>query len=224
MQTKASGGKLGGMTMIEAIVVLGTLMVLAAMLLPPMTGCRCKATRTSCVNNLKQMGTAFRIWSNDNGDQNPWEVSTNAGGSKEFALTGEAFTHFQAMSNELGQFPKVLICPADTARAAAIDFAHFGDSNVSYFIGLSVTSTNDNPSLFLSGDRNLTDNGGIRRGRVTLTTRSLVNWGPGLHTVKKGAPAGNVVLADGATQQWDSPGLRFALKQPGATPNTLVFP
>ena len=189
MQTKASGGKLRGMTMIDAMVVLGILMALAAMLIPPMTGRKCKATRISCVNNLKQMGTAFRIWANDNGDQNPWEVSTNAVGSKEFALTDEAFPHLQAMSNELGQSPKVVICQADTAREAALDFAHFGDSNVSYFLGLSVTSTNDNPSLFLSGDRNLTDNGGIRRGRVTLTTRVWSIGGRGCTRSKK-APGG----------------------------------
>jgi hypothetical protein len=72
-----------------------------------------QAERTQCVNNLKQLGLAMRIWEGDNNDKFP--------------------TSLVVMSNELSTV-KILICPSDTARQSykTLTFGQFQDSMTSY--------------------------------------------------------------------------------------------
>src|SRR5580704_16060259 len=42
------------------------------------------AVRIYCVNNLKQTGLAFRIWSGDNGGKYPMATFTNRAGAVEY--------------------------------------------------------------------------------------------------------------------------------------------
>jgi len=72
-----------------------------------------EADRVKCVNNLKQIGLAMRIWAGDNNDKYP--------------------TSLVVMSNELST-TKILICPNDTARQpyASLGFQQFQDNMTSY--------------------------------------------------------------------------------------------
>ena len=70
-----------------------------------------KALSIQCVNNLKQIGLAARIWASDNQDTYPPD--------------------FLSMSKQLYS-PKILVCPADTNRAIAATFAIYTDANCSY--------------------------------------------------------------------------------------------
>lgn len=70
-----------------------------------------KAQRIACVNNLKQLGLAARIWATDNGDVLPPDIVS--------------------MSNEIAA-PKILVCPADTGRQPASDWFSFSAGNTSY--------------------------------------------------------------------------------------------
>src|ERR1700729_2621602 len=103
-------------TLIELLVVLAVVAILAALLLPG-THSVSKAPRISCVNNLKQVGLAFRMWSDDGGDKYPTAYSTNQGGTLEYVATGDVFRHFQRLSNELAT-TRILVCPADTRQPA----------------------------------------------------------------------------------------------------------
>lgn len=70
-----------------------------------------RATTIACVNNMKQIGLAARVWALDNADIYP--------------------TNFLCMSNELST-PKILVCPADTNRVVAANFSTYSDANSSY--------------------------------------------------------------------------------------------
>lgn len=87
-----------------------------------------RAQRIACVNNLKQLGLAARIWATDNGDVLPPDLLS--------------------MSNEIIA-PKILVCPADTARKPAASWAEFSLANVSYeFLGPSASETEPQRVVF----------------------------------------------------------------------------
>ncbi|HKS37564.1 MAG TPA: hypothetical protein VJW76_10270, partial [Verrucomicrobiae bacterium] len=87
--------------------------IIAGMTLPALAKAKDRAASIRCVNNLKQMGLAARIYATDHNDAFPPD--------------------FLSMTNELVS-PKVLVCPLDSnpAAAAASDWAGFDPSWNSY--------------------------------------------------------------------------------------------
>jgi prepilin-type N-terminal cleavage/methylation domain-containing protein len=216
MKIRQTTNQTRGMTLIEVLVVVVIVFIFAAMLIPTSHGGN-KARRIACVNNLKQIGLAFRVWEGDNGGKFPMEISATNIDAMKLITSGKAYILWQMMSNEL-YTPKILWCPADAKYNFGTNFTTgFSDANISYFFGLDVT-TNETQML-LAGDDNLAVNDvPARTGILTLWTNSPVAWTAARHKL-----VGNIGLADGSVQQITTGGLISAISNEAA-PSRLVIP
>jgi prepilin-type processing-associated H-X9-DG protein/prepilin-type N-terminal cleavage/methylation domain-containing protein len=222
MNPRVSHQKTAAMTLVEVLVVVAVLAVLAALLLPALGAARRKARLITCNGELKCIGLSFRIWEGDHTNLYPMRVSTNFGGTLEYVERGEMFRHFQVMSNELAT-PKMVICPSDT-RQPAKDFCQaFGNTNISYFVG--VDSVEPQPptyltaQMLLSGDRNLVGGTKLASRILEITTNQTVGWSSEMHNGR-----GNIGLADGSVATVGDSGLINLLHQTGVATNRLAIP
>ena len=62
---RGTQAKHGAFTLIELLVVIAIIAILAAILFPVFAGAREKARQTSCLSNMRQLGTATRMYFDD---------------------------------------------------------------------------------------------------------------------------------------------------------------
>lgn len=108
-----AGMALGGLILgYIGSVLIFAIAILAALLLPALSKAKQRAQTIQCVNNLKQVGLATRMWSTEHNALLP--------------------SDFLSMSNEL-MTPRILVCPGDTGREKAESWSEFDPLlNVTY--------------------------------------------------------------------------------------------
>src|SRR6266849_1476362 len=162
-------------TLIELLVVIAIIGILASMLLPALAKAKGQAYRIACVSNLKQAGLGFRMWSMDNEDRFPWQVSATEGGTRS---VNAAWVHFAVISNEVFT-PRIFQCRSDSAKDTAFlfggaspdSFTTLKNGALSFFVGTE--ASDDRPNMHIAGDRNI-----LGRENQTCDTAGItgVTW------------------------------------------------
>ena len=134
-------------------------------------------------------------------------IGHSSGGAEvdpDFQTPCDFNVQFSIVSNELAT-PKILVCPNDSQRSAATNFANCAMTNVSYCLGNDADEKR--PKNILVTDRNLSgfEFTGLNDNTACYTI-GTPNGGRNAKwdkSVCHGANAGNLSLSDGSAQQFN---------------------
>ena len=203
-----------GFTLIELLVVIAIIAILAAMLLPALAAAKARALRMECLNNMRQLGLGFPMFSGDNNDMLP--AAGWAGGGFQISwdslinsyIGGHAAQADMQVGWVLsGDAPQVLVCPSDRfpklnwmggANPWFSKRSYAMNSSGPWNVGFQIDPTVGLPNLNKAGMGGV----GIYWEDTHWTSTTAANWNPiGYKSSVVIDPAGTILLCENTTGQ-----------------------